>query len=55
MHLGVPQADNPGDDIVTALMRAHADGQHLSEAEFGMFVVTLAVAGNETNRPAIAQ
>lgn len=42
-------------DIVTTLIRADADGQHLSEAEFGMFVVTLAVAGNETTRNSITQ
>jgi cholest-4-en-3-one 26-monooxygenase len=44
----------PGEDIVTTLMQADADGQ-LSEAEFGMFVVTLAIAGNETSRNSITQ
>ena len=42
-------------DIVTTLINADADGQRLSEAEFGMFVVTLAVAGNETTRNSITQ
>ncbi|CAM3274301.1 steroid C27-monooxygenase [Mycobacterium intermedium] len=41
-------------DIVTTLMDADADGQ-LTEAEFGMFVVTLAIAGNETSRNSITQ
>jgi cholest-4-en-3-one 26-monooxygenase len=41
-------------DIVATLTRADADG-NLSEAEFGMFVVTLAIAGNETTRNSITQ
>jgi cholest-4-en-3-one 26-monooxygenase len=53
MQLAGRKAEEPGDDIVTALVRADADGQHLSDAEFGMFVVTLAVAGNETTRNSI--
>jgi cholest-4-en-3-one 26-monooxygenase len=55
MQLAARKAEEPGDDIVTALVRADADGQRLSEAEFGMFVVTLAVAGNETTRNSITQ
>jgi cholest-4-en-3-one 26-monooxygenase len=55
MQLAGRKAEEPGDDIVTALVRADADGQHLSDAEFGMFVVTLAVAGNETTRNSITQ
>src|SRR5258705_8706376 len=62
--LGVPLEDRDklfdwtnkviGDDIVTTLIDADADGQ-LTEAEFGMFVVTLTVAGNETTRNSITQ
>jgi cholest-4-en-3-one 26-monooxygenase len=55
MQLAAAKAEEPGDDIVTTLIRADADGQHLSEAEFGMFVVTLGVAGNETTRNSITQ
>ncbi len=55
MQLAARKAENPGDDIVTALVRADADGQRLSEAEFGMFVVTLGIAGNETTRNSITQ
>src|SRR5262249_16971161 len=47
MQLAAQKAERPGDDIVTTLIDADADGQ-LTEAEFGMFVVTLAIAGNET-------
>jgi cholest-4-en-3-one 26-monooxygenase len=55
MQLAARKAEEPGDDIVTALVMADADGQRLSDAEFGMFVVTLAVAGNETTRNSITQ
>jgi len=55
MQLAARRADEPADDIVTTLMQADAEGQHLSEAEFGMFVVTLGIAGNETTRNSITQ
>jgi cholest-4-en-3-one 26-monooxygenase len=55
MQLAVRKAEDPGDDIVTTLIQADAEGQRLSEAEFGMFVVTLAIAGNETTRNSITQ
>jgi cholest-4-en-3-one 26-monooxygenase len=55
MQLAARKAEDPGEDIVTTLVKADADGQRLSEAEFGMFVVTLAVAGNETTRNSITQ
>jgi cholest-4-en-3-one 26-monooxygenase len=55
MQLAARKREDPGDDIVTTLVQADADGQRLSEAEFGMFVVTLAVAGNETTRNSITQ
>ena len=44
----------PQDDIVTKLISAEIDGHHLSDDEFGFFVLMLAVAGNETTRNAIA-
>jgi cholest-4-en-3-one 26-monooxygenase len=55
MQLAARKAEEPGDDIVTTLIKADADGQHLSDAEFGMFVVTLGIAGNETTRNSITQ
>ncbi|OBB93936.1 cytochrome P450 [Mycobacterium sp. 852002-40037_SCH5390672] len=55
MQLAARKAEEPGNDIVTTLIQADAEGQRLSEAEFGMFVVTLAVAGNETTRNSITQ
>ena len=55
MQLAARKAEEPGDDIVTTLIQADAEGQSLSDAEFGMFVVTLAIAGNETSRNSITQ
>jgi len=58
MQLAARKAEEPGPkdrDIVTTLIQADTDGQHLSDAEFGMFVVTLGIAGNETTRNSITQ
>ena len=54
MQLAARKAEEPGDDIVSTLIDSEADGQ-LTDAEFGMFVVTLTVAGNETTRNSITQ
>jgi cholest-4-en-3-one 26-monooxygenase len=54
MQLAARKAEEPGDDIVSTLIDSEADGQ-LTEEEFGMFVVTLTVAGNETTRNSITQ
>ena len=48
------RADEPRDDIVTRLVNAEIDGDKLTEAEFDMFIMLLAVAGNETTRNATA-
>ncbi|MGZ4584725.1 MAG: cytochrome P450 [Mycobacterium sp.] len=55
MEMADIKTKNPRDDIVTTLVRADIDGEKLSEAEFGFFVLTLAVAGNETTRHSITQ
>jgi cholest-4-en-3-one 26-monooxygenase len=55
MEMAGIKEKNPGDDIVTTLVQADIDGEKLSEAEFGFFVLTLAVAGNETTRHSITQ
>ena len=54
MELATMRKEKPGEDIVSTLIDSEADGQ-LTEAEFGMFVVTLTVAGNETSRNSITQ
>jgi cytochrome P450 len=43
----------PRDDLVTKLVNAEVDGQHLTKAQFDNFFCLLIVAGNETTRHAI--
>jgi cholest-4-en-3-one 26-monooxygenase len=45
---------NPRDDIVTTLLQAEVDGHSLSELDFNLFFLLLAVAGNETTRNAMS-
>ena len=48
--LAKQRRSDPRDDIVTKLINAEIDGEQLSELEFDMFMLLLAVAGNETTR-----
>ena len=41
---------SPKDDIISELAAAEVDGDQLTDAELGMFLVQLLVAGNETTR-----
>jgi cytochrome P450 len=41
---------SPKDDIISELGAAEVDGDRLTDAELGMFLVQLLVAGNETTR-----
>jgi cholest-4-en-3-one 26-monooxygenase len=45
---------DPQDDIITKLLNAEIEGDKLSELEFDLFFLLLAVAGNETTRNATA-
>jgi cytochrome P450 len=45
----------PGDDLLSTLLRAEVDGDKLSETDLDNFFSILVVAGNETTRIAIAQ
>ena len=45
---------NPADDIVTTLLNAEVEGHKLTDMDFNLFFMLLAVAGNETTRNAIA-
>jgi cholest-4-en-3-one 26-monooxygenase len=45
---------NPRPDIVTTLLEAEVDGHSLSELDFNLFFLLLAVAGNETTRNAMS-
>ena len=53
-QLGEERRKEPKDDIISALLAADIDGDQLSAADFNMFFLLLAVAGNETTRNAIA-
>jgi cytochrome P450 len=44
----------PGDDLLSKLLRAQVDGDRLSETDLDNFFSILVVAGNETTRIAIA-
>ncbi|HEY7136653.1 MAG TPA: cytochrome P450 [Acidimicrobiia bacterium] len=44
----------PRGDIMSALLEAEVDGDKLSEMDFNLFFLLLAVAGNETTRNAIS-
>ncbi|MFI6365004.1 cytochrome P450 [Nocardia sp. NPDC050630] len=43
----------PAEDIVTQLVNADIEGEHLGSDEFAFFVILLSVAGNETTRNSI--
>ena len=53
-QLAEARRDDPRDDIVSRLLEAEIDGDHLSDMDFNLFFLLLAVAGNETTRNAIA-
>jgi cholest-4-en-3-one 26-monooxygenase len=52
-RLAEQRRQRPAGDIITTLVQADIDGEALDEAEFGFFVILLAVAGNETTRNTI--
>ena len=52
--LAAERRANPRDDIVTALLEAEVDGDTLTEMDFNLFFLLLAVAGNETTRNSIS-
>jgi cholest-4-en-3-one 26-monooxygenase len=51
-EIAAERKKNPADDIISRLVAADADGDELSEIEFGYFMLLLLVAGNETTRNA---
>ena len=53
MEMAAKKAENPGEDIVTALINADFGGEKLTDDEFAFFVLMLAVAGSETTRNSI--
>ena len=52
-ELAAVRRKDPRDDIITTLLNAEVDGERLTEYEFDLFFMLLAVAGNETTRNAI--
>ncbi len=52
--LGEARRADPRDDVVTRLINAEIDGDQLTPEEFELFILLLAVAGNETTRNATA-
>ena len=52
-ELALQRKADPKDDIITTLISEH-DGDVLSEHEFDLFMLLLAVAGNETTRNGIS-
>ncbi|HEV2368340.1 MAG TPA: cytochrome P450, partial [Acidimicrobiales bacterium] len=53
-ELAAARRQDPRDDIITKLLSSEEDGEELTEMEFNLFFMLLAVAGNETTRNAIA-
>jgi cytochrome P450 len=48
--LAAERREEPGDDLITALVHAEVDGDRLTDAEVAAFFVLLAVAGTDTTR-----
>ena len=53
-NLGEQRRGCPADDVVSRLVTAEIDGDHLTDAEFCNFFQLLVFAGNETTRTAIS-
>jgi cholest-4-en-3-one 26-monooxygenase len=53
-QLADERRSEPRDDIVSTLLAAEVDGHRLTELDFNLFFLLLAVAGNETTRNAIS-
>jgi cholest-4-en-3-one 26-monooxygenase len=53
-ELAADRRSNPRQDIISALIHGEVDGDKLSETDFNLFFLLLAVAGNETTRNAMS-
>jgi cytochrome P450 len=53
-HVFDQHRQQPQDDLITALLNAQVDGQHLTEIELNAFCILLLLAGNDTTRNLIA-
>lgn len=54
LALAATRRAEPVDDVVSMLASYEEDGEALTDAELGMFLIQLLVAGNETTRHAIS-
>jgi len=54
MKLARQRRKDPGDDLVSALVKENSDGERLTDQEIGSFFILLVVAGNETTRNAMS-
>jgi cytochrome P450 len=54
LGLAAERRREPADDVVSMLATVEIDGDQLSDAELGMFLIQLLVAGNETTRHSIS-
>ena len=52
--LAARRAEQPRDDLTSALATANIDGEQLTTAELASFFILLVVAGNETTRTALS-
>jgi cholest-4-en-3-one 26-monooxygenase len=52
-ELAQSRFENPGDDVVSVLMRAATEGEQLTAMEMASFFMLLWIAGNETTRTMI--
>jgi methyl-branched lipid omega-hydroxylase len=52
--LAATRAQEPAEDLVSALVTANIDGEQLTGAELASFFILLVVAGNETTRTALS-
>jgi cholest-4-en-3-one 26-monooxygenase len=53
-ELAAARRAEPRDDIISALLTAEVDGDQLTEMDFNLFFLLIAVAGNETTRNSIS-
>ena len=54
IQLAQKRVKNPGDDLVSDLLRGEVNGEKLDMVEFASFFILLAIAGNETTRNLIS-
>ena len=50
LRIAEQRRHEPQDDLISIIAEAEVDGERLTDAEIGMFCLTLLVAGNETTR-----